>query len=320
MKRVKLLAAVLMVVLVFSGCMKEDAKIIVSEDGYVTMGVTVDIKKETCDKILKKIKANGDEISKSIAESFTKDMKVVTIDGVEFYEAKESEKKTYKEFMSTNSDDGTDVYVTKDTIYINGKAKKTSMTGDVNSKEMEAMLKASGVDASVINEAKDIKLTYSVEFDKNIESTNGIIDKDNPKKANYSITEGINASSITIFATTNKSVTLKDVQNYIKKNRTIAKPILKKVKADKLKKKTKKASITVKFKKVNGAEKYKIEYATNKKFKNSRVKITSKTTYKIKRLKRGKRYFVRVYAMKKNDMGKDVISKASNKKSVKIKK
>lgn len=95
-----------------------------------------------------------------------------------------------------------------------------------------------------------------------------------------------------------------------------------KQKISSLKSKTKK-TITVKWKKDNKADGYQIQYSTNKNFKKAttvNVKKRSTTSLKIKKkLKAGKKYYVRVRAYKKN--GKSPIYGAySPKKSVKVKK
>lgn len=74
-------------------------------------------------------------------------------------------------------------------------------------------------------------------------------------------------------------------------------------------------------KKVKGAKGYQITYATNSKFtkgkKNIYMTSTSKT---ITKLKKGKTYYVKVRAYKKNSKGEKVYGKYSNVKKVKIKK
>ena len=65
---------------------------------------------------------------------------------------------------------------------------------------------------------------------------------------------------------------------------------------------------------------YAVEYATSKKFSNSDEVYTKKTTVTLKKLKKNKKYYVRVYAIKKDDRGDGVYSKYSKKKSIKTKK
>lgn len=91
-----------------------------------------------------------------------------------------------------------------------------------------------------------------------------------------------------------------------------------KVKLKSLKASKKKIKVT--FKKVSGAKGYQISYATNKKFKKAKtlnVKAKAKTAT-IKKLKSGKKYFVRIRAYKK-DGAKKKWGKWSNVKSVKVK-
>ncbi len=81
-------------------------------------------------------------------------------------------------------------------------------------------------------------------------------------------------------------------------------------------KNVKKKSVKLTWKKVAGANKYKVQWAMNKKFtKKLKTKITTALTYKVSKLKKKKTYFFRIAAM--NDAG---IGAWSNVKKVKIKK
>ncbi len=86
--------------------------------------------------------------------------------------------------------------------------------------------------------------------------------------------------------------------------------------------KPKKGKLQAKWKKVTGANGYEICYSTSKKFKKkkklTKSKSTKKTKITIKKLKRGKRYFVRVRAYTLQD-SKKVYGKWSKVKRVKIK-
>ena len=79
-------------------------------------------------------------------------------------------------------------------------------------------------------------------------------------------------------------------------------------------------NITVK--KVKGADGYQFTYSTDKKFKKSKTttKTTSKNTFNIKNPKKGKTYYVKVKAYKKDSAKKNVLSKFSKVKQIKIKK
>ncbi|MCM1256412.1 MAG: Ig-like domain-containing protein [Roseburia sp.] len=86
-------------------------------------------------------------------------------------------------------------------------------------------------------------------------------------------------------------------------------------------KNNKSKQIALKYKKVSGAKGYEISYSTDKKFKKSVTKkTTSKTSYTIKNLTKGKTYYVRVRAYKKDSAGKKVYSGFTNVKKIKVKK
>ncbi len=92
-----------------------------------------------------------------------------------------------------------------------------------------------------------------------------------------------------------------------------AKVTLKSVKNKKGKK------VIVKWKKVNGADGYQIQYARKKTFKGKKSVTASKTSYTIKKLKKKKTYYVRVRAYKKNGQKKEY-GKWSAVKKVRVKK
>lgn len=83
-------------------------------------------------------------------------------------------------------------------------------------------------------------------------------------------------------------------------------------------KKKSKTSATVKFKKVSGATGYVISYATDKNFKKAKTVTTKKTTYVLKKLKKGKTYYVKVRAYKTVNK-KKVYGKYSASKKVSLK-
>lgn len=81
--------------------------------------------------------------------------------------------------------------------------------------------------------------------------------------------------------------------------------------------KSKKAQVT--FKKVSNAAGYQIKYSTSKKFKNAKTTKITKTSYIIKKLKKGNTYYVKVRAYR-NANGKTYYGSYSSVKKVKIKK
>lgn len=81
----------------------------------------------------------------------------------------------------------------------------------------------------------------------------------------------------------------------------------------------KKAKVTVR--KVSGAKGYRIQYSMNKKFKKGvKTKTTTKTTYALSGLKKGKTYYVRVCAYKLDSQNNKVFGKYGTAKKIKIKK
>ena len=79
-----------------------------------------------------------------------------------------------------------------------------------------------------------------------------------------------------------------------------------------------KKTITVKWKAVTGAKGYQVQYALNKKMtKGKKQKTTGKLTLKLKKLKKGKKYYVRVRAYALDQNGSKVFGQWSRVKSVK---
>ena len=77
------------------------------------------------------------------------------------------------------------------------------------------------------------------------------------------------------------------------------------------KQKGKKAKVT--WKAVKDADGYQVVYATDKKMKKGVKKYsTKKATYTIKKLKKGKKYFVKVRAYQKGENGKKVYGSYSS--------
>lgn len=84
----------------------------------------------------------------------------------------------------------------------------------------------------------------------------------------------------------------------------------------------KSGELTLTLKKVANAKGYQITYSTNKKFTKATTKSTSitKTSTTLKKLKKGKTYYVKVRAFVKNASKKNVYGAYSKVKSIKIKK
>lgn len=80
----------------------------------------------------------------------------------------------------------------------------------------------------------------------------------------------------------------------------------------------KKIKVTVK--KVSGADGYQIQYSTKSNMKSAKTVTSSKTTTTISKLSKGKKYYVRVKAYKKDSTGKKVAEKWSKVKNLKVSK
>lgn len=84
-------------------------------------------------------------------------------------------------------------------------------------------------------------------------------------------------------------------------------------------KNNKSKQIALKYKKVSGAKGYEISYSTDKKFKKSVTKkTTSRTSCNLTKLKKGKTYYVRVRAYKKDSAGKKVYGSYSKAQKIKV--
>ena len=86
-------------------------------------------------------------------------------------------------------------------------------------------------------------------------------------------------------------------------------------------KNSKSKQILLKYKKISGIKGYEISYSTDKKFKKAVTrKNTTKTSYTISKLKKGKTYYVRIRAYKVDSTGKKVYGKYTPVKKVKVSK
>ena len=92
-------------------------------------------------------------------------------------------------------------------------------------------------------------------------------------------------------------------------------------KVKKVSKRSKKYKLTIRYKKINNAYKYKIQYSANRRFKTgkTKTKYTGKTKYTISGLKRKTQYYIRVRAYR-YQFGYRVYGKWSGVKKVKTKK
>lgn len=132
---------------------------------------------------------------------------------------------------------------------------------------------------------EDIQTSITVQFPNAIVSTNGAKDASNPNAAIFSVPL---TGKINMFATTKAGVTEASVKATIKKLNTVKATKIKSLKANKVKKNAKKATVTLKFKKVKGIKKYEVEYSLKKNFKKSKVKLQRRLHTQLRTLRKVK--------------------------------
>ncbi|MBR3646165.1 MAG: fibronectin type III domain-containing protein [Lachnospiraceae bacterium] len=307
--KTKLIAVMLVVAVVMTGCMKQEEIFKISKDGSATVVSTVQISDEALRKVM--ADTNGHEPTAVEYAEMALSLKQqgfekVDIEGKTYHKMTETQKMGNKE-LNASLNEKTTGYATGDTFYAYGKAEQEY--GGMEAKDLGISL-----DDEMLKEMEEIII---LEFEEPIVNTNGVIDPENPNKVTFNI--DLSKKSYTVFATTKPGVTKETVKATIKKLNTVNKSSVKKIKADKTKKKSKKASLTVSLKKVKGT-KYQVQYPKKKNMKGGKKVTFKKTTGKIKNLKKGTKYYVRVRAFKTNYAGKTVYSDWSKVKAKKTKK
>lgn len=165
---------------------------------------------------------------------------------------------------------------------------------------------------------------YTVTFDsdkgsavdsQNITSGEKATAPKNPTRKNYTFAGWYNGNAKYDFNTpVTANLTLKAKWTKVSVKAPSKAPTLKN-------KKSKQLTITIK--KVSGADGYQVTYSTDKKFKKkaTKTKLITKNTVTISKLKKGKTYYVKVKAYKKDSTGAKVYSsKFSKTAKIKIKK
>lgn len=135
------------------------------------------------------------------------------------------------------------------------------------------------------------------------------------KKDNVSSNVSNNNTTNNTTNSSHSNVTNTSKPSAITIKKTIGK--VKSVKVKKLKFTKKNVSLKISWKKVNKASGYQIQYAENASFKKKRKTKTcgaKKQTFTIKGLKRGKKYYIRIRAYRKNIYGKWTVKKVVIKK------
>ena len=308
--KMKLITLMMIVIMVFTGCASVNMDMVIKSDGSGITQIVMRIDKAAINTELKKMGMTDAmilEYWKTLEESYKEqglNVRTSVVDGKEYMNLQQSEKvqKVSDFALSDNA------YITTDTFYSEfDLSEEMNDLGDMG----ELGTIAGSVDMSKIS------FEVSVTLPNNIVKTNGTISDTDKKTVKFNTPLG---KKSVLFATTKNNITLESVQKKVKAANTIAKPKLKKIKANKVKKNAKSASITVKWGKVKGAKGYEVTLASNKKMtKIVKIKTTKKKSITFKKLKKNKKYYVKVVATKKNLVGNDVLSKEA-KKSVKTKK
>ncbi len=189
----------------------------------------------------------------------------------------------------------------------------------------QATITASATDGGTAKGSCIVTVPYRIAYNLNGGSVSGSnpvsyynqnINLKNPTRKNYTFqgwyTDSGFRQKINGITSANKS----DLTLYAKWSKvTVKKVSVKSVKNNA----RKKAKVTIK--KVSGAKGYRIQYSTSKKFKKgTKTKTTTKTSYTLSGLKKGKTYYVRVCAYKLDSQNNKVFGAYGTAKKIKIKK
>lgn len=323
MKKItRLIAMILAVAMVFSGCAAMEVKTTIKSDSTAVSNIKLELDKAKYDEMA--IKNNPDiktsaDVEKALKEQYASagsmlgtnyKLEVVTKDDNKQYyiiTASETEKLTTdNKYTSAGVYGFKDFYLTKDTVYITYDGAEL----------LEMVKMMNELDAGTNYDLNSVKFTYIVEFPENIVSSQGgTVDSTNPKSISFNLPI---SGKATAFATTKANVTVSTVKADIKKITQVNAPKIKSVKVKSVKKN--KGTVSLKYSKIKGAI-YEVQYSTSKKFtkKTTKTKTTSKTSVTIKKLKAKKKYYFRVRAVKEDDLGINAYySKYSKKKTVKV--
>lgn len=310
--KLKFMAVMLVIVMAFTGCMKMDVGVVIHQDGSAAATIKVSVDKQAFVDIMKQAgEVKDSDIAAMDASMVEQGYTINTVDGKVYYEMSETENIASGNLSKELSGEGIESYATVDTVYMNISAE-SSATSEIDLKELQQQAQAQGMNLPL----DSMEYIFTFEFPQAVVSTNGTIDSSNPNKVTFNIPL---TKASTIFATTRNDVTVDTVKATIKKLNAVGKVKIAKLKADKVKKSAKKASATIKLKKVKGASVYQIQYSLKKNFKKSTTVSTKKLTKTVKKLQKGEKYYFRVRAGKENYAGMTVYGDWT-KKTVKTKK
>lgn len=306
-KRITKIAALLLaVIMVFTGCAQVDVNMKLNSNGTGNAEMLITINKSQANETLKKMGVTDAEIN-DFWKEYQNQLKDNATSGNITYSEEVIDGKSYiklqnkqtlrKGKLTVDYGAGPNSYLSTETVYQLIKPETVD----------------SAADLSAVN-TDDIEMNITFTFPKEIVSTNGTLSADK-KTVSYKVALD---KTTELFATTNKNETMASVKAKIKKANTIANTKITKTKVKKTSAKAKTTSATIKFKKVSDAVSYEVQCSTSKKFTKAKTLTTKKTSYTVKKLKKGKKYYVRVRAKKLNLIEDDVYSKWV-KKSFKVK-
>ncbi len=168
-----------------------------------------------------------------------------------------------------------------------------------NNELVKSGFKANTDSSSVINIVFDLKKDLSIVLSPNTTYTYTI-----SAKAEEDINPSMYQQSFH-FTTTAAAVTTKDPDHIVQekpseitRTKTPGRVKLKSVKNSKRK------IVVIKYRRVRNAKKYQIQYAKNSKFKKAVIRNTKKLTFTIRKLKKGKKYYIRVRGINGEKKGK----------------
>ncbi|MBE5957244.1 MAG: fibronectin type III domain-containing protein [Lachnospiraceae bacterium] len=319
LSKTKIAAVVLAAGMSVTGCGQMTSDIMINTDGSAKMTVTTDIKRSTFINLYGPMvgsfsgeKLSDADIDKAMLEDGK--TKIVEIDGEKYYHSTDTSTHTNKEMNKEFSESGTG-YITGSVFYISGNEVSSGVLSESNGMS-EDMFKELGISES---EFKDFKVQYSVEFKAPITNTNGKIDEANPNKVSFNL--DYTSTNFELFATTESGTTINTVKNTVKKLNYVKPTKITKYKVAKTAKKAKKTSVKLTLKKVKGSKQYDVQYSTKKNMKKAKnITLLGKRTATIRKLSKGKTYYFRVRASKKNYADVTVYSDWSKVKKIKISK
>lgn len=271
-KKIISLAAIgVLVSSLLTGCMQSEGVVSFKKDGSVEMSAAIRVEKEAIDSSDDSVKINGKD---------PKTFKVVTVDGIKYYQDKES--KTYSSFneaMHYLNDEGSGLSTYSAKInQFNPKTVDINLGSDGN-KELQKTLAM----FSLQGKGK-VYMKYTFMFPDTIKNTNGVLEGKNTVSYEFTPTSGYDK----IFATTLGNI--KPTQS------TITKKI---GKLGKIKVKRNKTKISLRWGKAKNTRIYVIEYSkfkNNKKVGKTIIKKTKNNHITLKRLKKNTKYKITLYS------------------------